>query len=299
MCCAEEIAMTTANKLLTSNDAKLLARIDQDPSAIVPILDRCEAWLDQHEDVASLKKIQQTSGAIVRLFRTVEEASELMNRASIIRVNAERKIGKWLSGNIRHGGNYKVKPFTLKDVQITHSQSSRWQMIASLPRDKFDSWIDERIARGWSITTGGLIAYARNVNNNPPQRRKFIPREIKHIQEIRLSPDLYTCALLGVGIVCDGPLTTEHIIRKSAYQGSKKLKRYYENKMNKARTCYRHNVGKWADAPFSVKVLVIQKIFEFGWSDTHDYFNSAPWKTGVPHEWTIEAMLDAPIRTKV
>ena len=261
--------------------------VPRTPDQINAFLSHAESWLTQTEDPHDLREIQQKTAAIVRLCRTIEDAKEVMNRAAIIRVRAEREIGVWLSQNIKPGGSSMSSVVTLTDMQITRNQSMNWQMVAEIPEERFEEFIDDKVSRGYDITSGALIRYARNVLGRPVKSR--ITGKV-----LLLDPSDDDCALQGFNVACreDYPLTTEHIIRRSAYQGgSAELKKYYEDPMNKASTCYTHNVGKWADTPTGVRIMLFQKVYRFGLSAVRDYFNSAPWKV-FPHEWGFEAMFD-------
>lgn len=268
-------------------------------SGITAVLDRAEEWLDQNEHIEDIVEIRRTTAGIERLCQTIDDARDVMQRASLIRVRAERLAGQWLSDNLQRGGSWSSGS-TLTDLQITKNQSSSWQLIAKIPDEKFDVFIDDKVAKGYDVTTSGLIAYARNVTGwNPPTSRVRDERKIQGIHTVSMYPHPDRCALEGFEVECtyQFPMTNEHIIRKSAYQGgSAELKQYYERSMNKARTCVMHNVGKWADAPIAVKFLVLQKCFKYPLDDVRDYFNSAPWKV-FPHEWTFEGMLS--VRPKI
>jgi len=261
-------------------------------SGITAVLDRAEAWLDQNEHIEDIVEIRRTTAGIVRLCRTIDDAREVMQRASLIRVKAERMAGQWLSENLQRGGSWSYGS-TLNDLQITKNQSSFWQLMGEIPEEKFNDFIDDKVARGYDVTSSSLIAYARNITGwKPPPP---IVKRVRSLHDVKIYPHPDRCALEGVEVECSYqyPLTTEHIIRRSAYQGcSTEVKRYYERKMNKAKTCTVHNIGKWADTPIAVKILVIQKVLEYGLTEVEEYFDNAPWKNGVPYEWTLRGILD-------
>jgi hypothetical protein len=39
-----------------------------------------------------------------------------------------------------------------------------------------------------------------------------------------------------------------------------------------AKQCYTHNINRWADEPEAVKIMLIQKIYQFGYIHMEDWF---------------------------
>lgn len=80
----------------------------------------------------------------------------MQNRCAEIKIRAERRAGELLRGmEETRGGDHKSEEFKnqtspderidssprLKDLGINYAQSSRWQSVASLPEDQFESYI--------------------------------------------------------------------------------------------------------------------------------------------------------------
>jgi len=83
------------------------------------------------------------------------------------------------------------------------------------------------------------------------------------------------CALLGYAIRCDGSPTNGHILNRSKCGGNKKaiaiLKTCPPEIM--ANQCYHHNVSRFADSPKAVKIMLLQKIYEYGYLHMSDWFD--------------------------
>ena len=107
---------------------------------------------------------------------------------------------------------------------------------------------------------------------------------------IQLDPE--HCALEGFMIPCSGRLTREHIISRSKTRGNAKAKDYLNQDLNFADTCMSHNVGKLSDTPQARKIMILQKIYEHGFTEMKEFYDGVPWKV-AQYEFTIEAMLDA------
>ena len=137
--------------------------------------------------------------------------------------------------------------------------------MASIPEEKFNGWLDERMAKGQEITAGGLRNYTRNIQGKPVMGRTTSGIYL-------LNPT--GCALIGYAVRCDGPPTGGHIINKSKTRGNpighEILAACPEEIM--AIQCYQHNVSRWADTLDAVKIMLLQKIYEHGYLHMADWF---------------------------
>jgi len=104
------------------------------------------------------------------------------------------------------------------------------------------------------------------------------------------------CSLEGFKIRCVGDLN------KTMVGGNKKARAilveqariFHENGKAEIMTkvCYGHNVGRLADTPAARKILLLQKIYEFGWFHTKEWFDVllATFKR-YPTELELERLL--------
>ena len=91
------------------------------------------------------------------------------------------------------------------------------------------------------------------------------------------------CALEGYVIPCHGRLTGGHIINKSKTRGNKEgrailvaqAKLFIETGTAEIMTaqCVEHNINRWADEPDAVKIMLLQKIYEYGYMHMHNWFH--------------------------
>jgi len=93
-----------------------------------------------------------------------------------IRVRAERRAGELVklsqqNGEVTHGGDRESRSrrTTLKDVEISRDQSSKWQQLAAVPEEQFEKLVAEP-----HMSTEGIIAAAKPMY---PQGGKGEPRE--------------------------------------------------------------------------------------------------------------------------
>jgi hypothetical protein len=254
-----------------------------DPLALIS---RAERALAEATDLTELMDLR-AMGKGAEAAAIALGLGDVAQRAKVFQVRAERKAGAWLADHIPHnGGGARAQAgrVTLGDLEIDHHASSRWQELAGIPEEKFHAYLDEHIARGWEVTSGGLRSYARNLSGQPVRSRPG--------RGIWLVPPPGICALSGYRIACSGPLEGHHLLNKSKALGNEEVRAILvacpEEIM--AAVCQGHNVGRYADQPEARRILLLQAVHRFGWARMKDFFDSLPWK--VPHpELTLEGLL--------
>ena len=82
------------------------------------------------------------------------------------------------------------------------------------------------------------------------------------------------CALEGFKIKCSGELTGGHIIHKSKATGNKEGRAILAACPPEimTRQCYAHNVGRISNCREAMKIMLLQKIYEFGWFHMKEWF---------------------------
>ncbi|GAG04023.1 unnamed protein product [marine sediment metagenome] len=133
-------------------------------------INKVEQALASAFDIIDILELR-TKAKAVEVVALAEGFADVAQNAKIFQLKAERKAGSWLDGNIQHGGNSKSRHVTLDDIEISKSQSSRWQLMSTIPEERFNAWVDDKLARGYEITAGGLREYARNIKGIPPTKR--------------------------------------------------------------------------------------------------------------------------------
>lgn len=252
-------------------------------------LTRAEQALALAEDIVEVLQVRDNARAIESLLHAIEAGYELEQKATIFRLKAERKAGAWLAGHLRAGNpnlSNGGRASQLEDVGISKWQSQRWQSYASLSETRFHGWIDDALAQGHDVSGAGLFRYAQNSQAKDEQR----PRSTA----LYLVPPPNTCALHGYMVRCQGELQGHHVISKNMARGNEKVRDILRSCPPElmAQVCLQHNVSKYADAPRARRILLLQKLHEFGWYHMSDIINGLPWKVHL-HELTLEAMLDA------
>ena len=139
-------------------------------------INKAEQALIAASDIIDILELR-TKAKAVEVVALAEGFADVAQHAKIFQLKAERKAGLWIGDNIQHGGNSKSRHVTLNDIEISKSQSSRWQLMSTVPEERFTDWVDDKLARGYEITAGGLREYARNIKGIPvAKRRNTCPR---------------------------------------------------------------------------------------------------------------------------
>lgn len=254
-------------------------------------LTRAERALAQAETMSELLDLRSMAAGMQAL-AAAQGAAETAQAAKLFQLRIERKAGAWLSQHIKRGRKSDDE-LTLDQLEIDHNASARWQLIASVPDERFAAWVDERMARGQELTAGGLRMYARHISNggNPETLHVSASTQLAR-SSIWLVPPDGRCALEGYRIRCAGPLTGQHIINKSKSRGNDAVRAVLVSCPDElmAQVCYQHNVGRMADTPDAVRILLLQKVYRYGWQHMRDFINALPWKVQPP-ELTLERLL--------
>ena len=94
-----------------------------------------------------IKSIRDKAEAAKAYAKQAGEGLEMQNNIAEIKIRA----GELLSDMDKNKGGWKTENMPshdetprLSDIGITRSQSSRWQSMAALPREEFDTHIEER-----------------------------------------------------------------------------------------------------------------------------------------------------------
>lgn len=151
-----------------------------DNKAIVEI-SLAEQALSRANDIHEMMELRDKAAALV-LFANAQGFKEAAQKAKIFQLRAERKAGQWLAEHVSHdGGNPQLsQDVTVLPEGIDRMESSRWQLEASLPEEKFNAWIDQNLANGWEISAAGLRKVAANkthVSFNTGESEWYTPPE--------------------------------------------------------------------------------------------------------------------------
>lgn len=266
---------------------------DENPLAI---LTQAERQLSQASDIVDILTLR-TKAKAIEVIGVAQGFGEIAQRAKLFQLRAERKAGDWLSDNIRPGKPSHDERVTIADLDIDYNDSSRWQLMAKLPEDKFCSWVDDRIQRGFEITAGGLRQYTRNYLNKyqaTNSRGEKVDIIKAPTRTLYLKPPDGVCSLTGYAIWCDGPLQGHHMINKGKVGGNAEARKILVACPDEimADVCVAHNIGRMADTPEARKILLLQKIHKYGYNHMKEWFEVFLSTFKVrPHEWELEVLL--------
>lgn len=137
------------------------------------------------DEVTSIRDKAEAMAAYARQAKD----TELIQLATEIKVRAERKAGAMLvesAGNgTRHDGrnapnvlasNDSTPRPTLADIGISRDDSSRWQKLAKMPEEHFESAVAIAKESAGQVTTAFLLREARpHVSNNSGENEWYTP----------------------------------------------------------------------------------------------------------------------------
>jgi DNA modification methylase len=126
-------------------------------------LDRAARELAKCVDLDEVKTIRDKALALEAYARTAKQSATMERQCQVIRLRAERRMGQLLGGTVKRGNPQLSHGATigLGKLGITRSQSSRWQLAASVPADEFERYL----ATGRDLSTAGVL---RLVKRQPP-----------------------------------------------------------------------------------------------------------------------------------
>ena len=98
------------------------------------------------EEIDEVKDIRDKALAM-ELYAQQAMNTDAERKACSVRLRAEKECGKQLAEMNNHGGDRKSDSrspnTTLKDIGISKDQSSKWQRLAQVPDDEFESALSD------------------------------------------------------------------------------------------------------------------------------------------------------------
>ncbi len=133
-------------------------------------LDQASQTLSEVCDFDQIKGIRDKAEAVRKYAHSASLGLELQNRATEVKLRAERRAGTLLAQISLRGGDRRSNDHSdrlkLDDLGISQNQSTRWQKEASTPECIFSNYIDEICTGGKELTTAGLMRLAKGFNGN-------------------------------------------------------------------------------------------------------------------------------------
>lgn len=152
--------------------------------------------------VDEVKDIRDKAEAMAAYARQAKD-QELILWATEIKVRAERKAGELLRetaerGERHHQGRVSAdeKPTTLGDLGITANQSSRWQSLASMTPEHFETAVATAKETAGQVTTAFMLREAQKAK--PAKGRPMEGKKAEELRErlkaVQQESELMTCA---------------------------------------------------------------------------------------------------------
>ena len=109
--------------------------------------------------------VRNKAAAIQNYMSMIGESLEVQNHAAYIKLSAERKAGELLAGMEKHNGDPRSHDGTrLSALGINKNQSSRWQLEAEVPEDRFLQLVHECQEDQLELTQSKLLKLANGAH---------------------------------------------------------------------------------------------------------------------------------------
>lgn len=127
------------------------------------------AALAEAHRVDEVKSIRDKAEAMAAYARQAKD-SELIQYATEIKVRAERRCGELLARTEKQHGGHAMKarsndatevPPTLAQMGLTKDESSRYQQLAAMPSDHFETAVATAKATAGEVTTAFMLREAK------------------------------------------------------------------------------------------------------------------------------------------
>lgn len=133
--------------------------------------------------VDEVKDIRDKAEAMAAYARQAKD-NELIQYATEIKVRAERRCGELLARTEKHNGGRPGKnpsddsrgsTPTLREMGLTYDESSRYQQLAAMPVDHFETAVATAKATAGEVTTAFMLREAKR--HAPPKKLSQADRQ--------------------------------------------------------------------------------------------------------------------------
>ena len=120
--------------------------------------------------IDEVKEIRDKAEALRHYAKQAGESLTMQNQCAEIKIRAERRAGELIPEKVRRPEEGRPKEglhdegLLLKDLDINETQSTRWQAIASIPEEQFESFIGEIKDANRELTSSSMHRYARSLH---------------------------------------------------------------------------------------------------------------------------------------
>lgn len=133
--------------------------------------------IETAKDIEALTDIKDRLRAYQILAEQSKQSAEVQAKIASYKARADRKCGEWLKVNIKHGGDRKTESksqhTTLKDVELTKSESSRLQKIANISDERFENILEDAETQVKKVTNNMLVRLSQEDNAKEVDKTKL------------------------------------------------------------------------------------------------------------------------------
>lgn len=150
--------------------------------------EQARAALAECHRVDEVKDIRDKAEAMAAYARQAKD-SALIQMATEIKVRAERRCGELLSQSELRNGGHAMKarsndatevPPTLAEMGLSKSESSRYQQLAAMPAEHFETAVATAKATAGEVTTAFMLREAGKARPN----KKLNQKEQEQLKEL-------------------------------------------------------------------------------------------------------------------
>jgi N6-adenosine-specific RNA methylase IME4 len=131
-----------------------------------------ETAQDVRQVIQSRHQVQAVHEYIAKLIGNRQQKLAAQNLLAEARLRQERWIGSWLRDHIQWGGGARFHDGTLDSVGVDKKNSHRWQSIAGLEEDVFETYIAETTTAERELTSAGALKLARLLRRSADIRER-------------------------------------------------------------------------------------------------------------------------------
>ena len=143
--------------------------------------DKMKSAVAECHSVDEIAQIRNQAEAYRYALKQAKESPEVIRKAEEIKLRAERRAGELLKetpkakggGDVRnHMSNATTGEITLSDMGISRDQSSKWQTIANIPKEKFENFLSVQK----ELSTAGMLNYKKSLDRQERVETTETPR---------------------------------------------------------------------------------------------------------------------------
>jgi len=161
----------------------------------IAVVSKMQRMLEKATTVDEIRHVENLAQRAREYAKAPGLGRDAVNRAGRLALDARRKTGATLKamrdrGELAERGRKQISQraiFTLDDLDLTLSDSSRYQLEASVPQKQYDDWVRRVIeSHDGTLTASGLRALARKLagSGEPDGTFLLFPEAAKRIRRL-------------------------------------------------------------------------------------------------------------------